>query len=488
LEWQLYILFWDKENQLLFINNSSNSGFFEKLAQSVAGEVQLISGPNVFRCLSKVNRLLFQNVGLLEQLGRLIRYTMRAGSDVESGLSEAQKQKAIKSNLFGTGYEDGNRTSIGCSYKGRIWSRQHTDLRSWTRWCRSVGSKLLDESLDPEEILKGTLVQEVISERPMVMPIRVDWPDVIYRDSERDISLNLSGQVVFLHEVDISINDPSETGTIKVVVSSERARVVLGLYLFEAGGIRNFRFDELTTGESYVNYRGRRVALVDFFYEDPPTIWFANGSSLRGNELVQLREGPEPFPRSRIETWDWTGVNFRRESQGVKKQCDSIQYRVIQELLHQPYAVVFDDDDSGEAADVVAVREGDTTVVVEFYHCKFSKEDQAGSRIADLYELCGQAQKSVRWLEKPVGLFTHLMTRESSAKNQGRTRFELGGTADLFRIREKSRQMSVNLSVFIVQPGLSKARASRSQLELLSVTENYLMETFKVPFGVIASG
>lgn len=261
LEWQLYILFWDKENQLLFINNSSNSGFFEKLAQSVAGEVQLISGPNVFRCLSKVNRLLFQNVGLLEQLGRLIRYTMRAGSDVESGLSEAQKQKAIKSNLFGTGYEDGNRTSIGCSYKGRIWSRQHTDLRSWTRWCRSVGSKLLDESLDPEDILKGILVQEVVSERPMVMPIRVDWPDVIYRDSERNLSLRLSGEVVFLHEADISIDDPSETGPIKVVVSSENVKVVLALHLFEASGVKSFRFDKLTQVESYVNYHGRKIAL-----------------------------------------------------------------------------------------------------------------------------------------------------------------------------------------------------------------------------------
>jgi len=39
----------------------------------------------------------------------------------------------------------------------------------------------------------------------------------------------------------------------------------------------------------------------------------------------------------------------------------------------------------------------------------------------------------------------------------------------------------------IVQPGLSKAQVSREQLELLSVTETYLMETYRLPFGVIAS-
>jgi hypothetical protein len=45
----------------------------------------------------------------------------------------------------------------------------------------------------------------------------------------------------------------------------------------------------------------------------------------------------------------------------------------------------------------------------------------------------------------------------------------------------------VSLKIFVVQPGLSKSGASRDQLELLSVTENHLMETFRISFGVIAS-
>ena len=57
----------------------------------------------------------------------------------------------------------------------------------------------------------------------------------------------------------------------------------------------------------------------------------------------------------------------------------------------------------------------------------------------------------------------------------------------MLRIREKSSRTVVTLKIFIVQPGLSKAAVSRAQLELLGVTENYLKETFAVPFGVIAS-
>jgi hypothetical protein len=50
-----------------------------------------------------------------------------------------------------------------------------------------------------------------------------------------------------------------------------------------------------------------------------------------------------------------------------------------------------------------------------------------------------------------------------------------------------SRLHPMELKVFIVQPGLSKGKATRDQLELLSVTENHLMETYQLPFGVIAS-
>jgi hypothetical protein len=46
----------------------------------------------------------------------------------------------------------------------------------------------------------------------------------------------------------------------------------------------------------------------------------------------------------------------------------------------------------------------------------------------------------------------------------------------------------VKLKVFVVQPGLSKAAASASQMTLLAVTERYLSDTYEVPFSVMCSG
>jgi hypothetical protein len=119
-----------------------------------------------------------------------------------------------------------------------------------------------------------------------------------------------------------------------------------------------------------------------------------------------------------------------------------------------------------------------------------SRKKTPGKRVKDLYEVCGQAQKSIHWMDKdkPPQLFRHLLRRDQSRIKDGRTsRLEKGTKEDLLRIAEMSRSRPVRMTVSIVQPGLSRDHASREQLELLSVTENYLMETFRIPFAAIAS-
>jgi superfamily II DNA or RNA helicase len=487
-DWQLYVLHWDQAKGLLFIHNSSNAGFFKRLAEAVAGDVEQVRGAKVFRCLSGVNRLKLQNVGLLEQLGRLIRYTMRAGSDVESGISEAQRQRAIKSNLFGQGFENGQRTTIGCSYKGRIWSYKTTNLLQLTTWCREVGKKLTDDALDPEEVLRGTLVPRLVTERPRKLPITVEWPDIFYKEPENAFSFQANDRTFYPHDADLHLVDPSEDGALTFALSADGVSARFRLDLRDRGGAPDYSIQPLDGPNATVNYRSRTRSLHEFFEEELPTFWFADGSSLSGIEYVELRNPPQPFPRERIEPWDWSGTNIRVESQGIARDPEAVQYRVIAEMKKRPYSVVFDDDDKGESADVVGIAEQDDHIDVEFWHCKFALADRPGSRIKELYELCGQAQKSVRWLEKPRDLFTHLLRRDPRQfKGTQGTRYEAGSKKDLLRIREKADSQRVQLRVWIVQPGLSQGAASREQLELLAVTENYLLETFAVPFGIIGS-
>ncbi|HQU41447.1 MAG TPA: hypothetical protein PK867_01490, partial [Pirellulales bacterium] len=350
------------------------------------------------------------------------------------------------------------------------------------------GGKLVDETLDPDEVLKGTLVPVLISERPKKIPIAVEWPEIVYREPESAFAFAINGQTIYLHNTSITLVNREDSGPLSFGITTDELTVGFEIELIERGDAPDYVIRKTDGTNASINHRSRSMSLQEFFEEQPPTFWFADGSSLTGVEYVELRRQPEPFPRDRIEVWDWKGTNIRTESQGIRRDPHSVQFRVIQELTKRNLAVIFDDDDQGESADVVGIAELADHIEVEFWHCKYASEDRPGARIKELYELCGQAQKSVRWLEQPRDLFTHLLRREPrNFKGASGTRFELGTVKDVLRIREKADIQRVLLRIYIVQPGLSKAQASREQLELLAVTENYLMETLAVPFAAVAS-
>jgi superfamily II DNA or RNA helicase len=488
--WDLYVLFWDQQQNLLFIHSSSNAGYYLELAKAVCGEdVEQIRGGHVFRCLSGINRLTLQNVGLLKTLGRLIRYEMRAGSDVEPALTEVEKRNTIKSNIFGAGFENGSKTTIGCSYKGRIWSRQTSNLKTLSDWCSLLGSKLIDEKINPDDVLKGTLVPEEIFERPRIYPIGIEWPEIVYIETDSAFQFVFDQTHIPLILSDINLINPAEDGELIFEIRSGEVFCTFRLIIIKKGETSDYSFVQINKKEdAFIEYHSNRFLVSEFFEHNPPTIWFSDGSSLQGNRYIKLKQDYPPYPVEKIEAWNWENVDLSKESQGFEKLANSIQFRVIQELKRRQFSVIFDDDDNGESADIVGINYNDSELNIELYHCKYSTGKKPGQRIKDLYEVCGQAQKNNHWARQSTDLFTHLLKREPRRyKNNTYSRFELGTIEDLIMIREISRRLRTKFKIFIVQPGLSKLNASNDQLRLLSVTENYLMETYMIPFGVIAS-
>jgi superfamily II DNA or RNA helicase len=495
--WELYVVIWSPDQNLLFINSSSNSGEYKSVAQAVAGDdVALISGQDVFRTFAGINRLRFQNIGLTEQLGRNIRYTGRMGGDVEPALTDLHRGRGRKSVLSGTGYEGGEFVTVGASRKGRIWSHRRDRVDQLAAWCRTIGAKLLDTTINPDEVVKGTLNVKTVSTRPAKMPIGADWPEDIYTAPETTWSVFIDGEEWPLAELSIELDAPSLDGPLRFAITSETDRAEFELELFEDGDVPNCRFNVRGNRKVEIGSGSGREDAAAFFYQNPPTIWFVDGSALEGNQHAELRNAYPLYDAAKIETLDWTGVDLRKESQGPAKDASSIQARVIRELKGGEYAIIFDDDGKGEVADIVAVRtEGDQTaptcIEVDLYHCKYSHDDTPGRRIEDLYEVCGQAQKSIAWVASPdkkTDMFTHLLRRESLRQQAGTSsRFEVGDQERLLTLRDMSRLLPINFKIYIVQPGVSKASASPEQLGLLSVTENYLAETHQLRLGVIAN-
>ncbi|MGQ7908739.1 DEAD/DEAH box helicase [Burkholderia sp. BC1] len=499
-QWELLVAIWDKERALLYIHGSSKSGEYRMLAKTLCGEdVELIRDPELYRCFHGVKRLLLTNLGMNEQFGRKVRYISRMGADVASQLSEKSKKTARRAVISGIGFEKGATATIGATKRGRVWSFQRLRLEPFSRWCKNVGSKVIDQTINPEDVLKGTLIPKLVQQRPDVMPIAIEWPDSIYQDHESVFSVQVGehGAKADFWDLSLELVAASDSGEIKFRVVSESMEIILRLEITPVAddSISTYRF--VPEGEAgTLSRRQRSWTLSDFFEENPPQIFFADGSYLEGNLLVTLPDAYAPFDAAKIDVWDWSPVDIKKEAQGATREADSIQYKVIEDLkAANLYDVIYDDDGSGESADVVGIKvteeDSRTTIAVDFYHLKYSQESAAGSRVGDLYEVCGQAQKSISWLQNQLRhteLFNHLLRRDPKIrKGVALSRYQTGDRETLAAIRNQSRTAALKLRVFIVQPGLSRSKVSAEQLSLLSVTENFLLETYGVPFGVIGS-
>jgi superfamily II DNA or RNA helicase len=497
-QWELYVLFWWAEKKLLFVNGSTNASEFKSLGQAVAGQdVVLIRGQQVFRTFAGVTRLRLNNVGLSEQLGRNISFTSHMGSDAASEISDAQRRKAMKSVLAGSGYEAGESATVGASRKGRIWTHRRDRVDQLVAWCRHVGVKLLDVTIDPDVVLGGTLETEIVTARPEGMPVSIDWPEEIYASVETPWSVSIDDAVVHISECELELIDPTLLGPIRFAVAAETVKAEFELEIFEVAETSDFRVVVRDAKRVRIIRAETAIDASEYFTENPPRVWFADGASLDGNEHTPLKTTLPPYSLEKLAAdWDWAGIDLRKESQGEAKAQDSIQAAVINRLKSGSYHLIFDDDDAGEAADVVAVTidgpfGAPKQIDVEFYHCKFSRKSTAGGRVDDLYVVCGQAQTSIRWMrtsEKRTDIFTHLLRREDKRKAKGApSRIERGDIALIETLRQMSYTTRVTLKIIVVQPGVSKASITESQLRLLSVTENYLLETHRLPFKAVIS-
>ncbi len=506
IEYNMIMAHWDADHDLLFINSSRLKDLHADLAERLTGEnVQRIAGEDVFRVLYGFRRLVLINLGLSETQRKPVRYSMFMGSDIADQLDTLPGNRArTKTNLFGQGYidvddhdEDGRvigtwptKATIGCSTKGKIWSYQVTNsFAEWIEWCHEIGRRLLNNSITNETILRNVVrpkrVQEFSQDKTA---IAIAWPEQYLYEREDRIEIEVDGEKTPFFNCSIDITDTTASDVIRFRVGNDEASAEYELRI--VSGVATYA---QVSGTDVKVHKGRKEKrLLDVFKEDPPHVYFADGDMLVDAELFVLRrdEPLSPYDIRKIEALDWSEIDIRRESQGSAHRADSIQRRVIENLFaaQVPSEILFDDDGPGEVADVVSIKRAGRILHVELYHCKYSSEAEVGSRVGDLYEVCGQAQKSIRWAERLDEFLHHLRRREEDRQRRGGpSRFQLGDMSALLSLISQWRELKPEFSMTIVQPGYSKAGAVPAHLELFAATESFLMDTWRIPLRIWCS-
>lgn len=502
--WHLFLAHWDEVQNLLFVNTSDHGVSLDGLAQALMGADPVpVRGDEVFKAFYGIKRMVLMNVGLKHELNsRFTRFSMLVGPDVAQGIVKSSLANKTRTNIFAIGLVRGRRVTIGASAKGRMWSHAVAhDISRWVAWCGELGRRITDPAANPDTVLSGALVPEMASARPASVPLYIEWsPDLLSRPEEA-VYLDLGdGEVVLLEtSLELVVNglgDPLRFTVATESLSREFAVEFLG----DDKGVRYVQ----TSGFAVRIRAGRRsVLLTDWFSGDPPIIIFSDGSQLQGHVLCkpQLALPFAPLPDTQIWAWDWPAtVDITKESmrRHVGAAFTTVQEYVI-EVIGGPgwasasgfgYDFIVDDDDAGESADIVAVGRMGDLVQVDLFHCKFSGAANPGGRVDDLYAVCGQSARSVRWIGSPSKLFEHLVQRQAGLWRTKRTERLVRGDLKAFRaLARVVGESKVAFRVFAVQPGLSKAQVAKSAnvVDLLASVDSYLHDAVELGFNVICS-
>ena len=497
LKWDSIIIHWDLRPDVnrVYLNTSLKQYSGKDLLEDIFGKdkLSLITGMNVFRIFNNVNRLSLFNVGTRPGIGKDISFQSYFGKGVQDGIKLLEQGTLIKNNIFGVGYKEGEKISLGCSVKGKIWSYQRGNLHELTNWCKEIGDIVEDENIDSNVVLQHTLAVEKLSQRPInVMPILIDWNPEMYEHLERRYNVVINGRTYNLSNVELNIHNPSLDEPLQFSVDTNEYSVKFQINLGTNPNTNEsfYEVKQLSGDSCSIIYGNSSPSLVRFFQDSIPTIWFADGSQLFGNLYVKLKNQPDIISKESIIIDNWTGVDIKKESQDIAPYIkDSIQYYFIDKIKND-FDIIYDDDGKGEIADIIGVNDKEDTIEVHLYHLKYALNGAVSNNINNFYQVCGQALKALKWKHKDGReIFTHLFKRKDKILN-GNTcsRIIKGSEEDLENLLEQAKwTKAIRYHMYIVQPALSKEKASNDILLLLGNIQHCLATIGNIDLKVYSS-
>ncbi len=488
INYKILIAHWDNARGALFIYSNDYKRFqVEKLVDKICGESAFImSGKQIFNVLNNIEYPLVTNLGSAQN--GAISFTQFFGPNVTEGLSAVEKSASTLSNIAALGYENGDKILWGCSErKGKVWSPKSGTLADWLDWVKNAWDKVANGSTDETNITRDFLRPTKIVNAHNSKPISIQWGEQLQQRFEEGVRVYFGEAHQYLYEIDLKVDWNELNNNPLLVFQSESYRAVYELVVD----------GELPKGYEYNLIEGEKIRiqignseetpLMEEMLKDPIFIYYADGSFSYNCYWVEVKNNIGVFEADSLNPLEWN-VDITNESMGASRKSDTVQYQTWQEIESE-FDIIINDDGSGEAADLVALKSLPDKIILSLYHCKYSHGNSPGRRLNDLYEVCGQAQRSVRW--KHVGLpyvYKHIKNRESAWRSKGRTRFLKGSIAALENLKNRSRTTPLEFQVTIVQPGVLKSAVTDEMLKLLGTTELFIRKTTMAGLQVWCSG
>ena len=334
-------------------------------------------------------------------------------------------------------------------------------------------------------LCQGEHRQEITELPPGI--IGVDWPNNVYKSPPIVRYVGQYGEIRSqLLDFDFSVDLQRSTDeVILVTLRHDGGLTFNATFSFETD--RFFEPASADEPEAFVEQDRGTTSLIDFLNGEMPHFHTSDLSLVQGYSLLRSpEEDRPPFDDALIEVVDWVGANvdIRREFGAAEGGLISVHEGLENQLRASDSAVVYYDHGTGEIADFVAVEEQDGRLLVQLYHCKGATGAAPGHRLGDVYEIAGQAIKSVTWALKQRILSN---IRRRFTQGIGSHRFVKGDLEILTRLLNEATPAQIDFEFIAVQPGLRKDRLPPELANILAAASDHLVRGGFRPLRVLGS-
>jgi superfamily II DNA or RNA helicase len=467
--------------------------------------------------LDSLDRLSVSSVGIRNTnaatRGRA-SYRNYMGSGVDRGLRSVDvARSALGHVMFQVNTDSGAANAGAAIEKSKLWLTRYGPLRELSEWADATARLLWF----PQVARQGPLLPGVerghrLDAWPSARPLAAELSPLLL-----GVGLELwdgETQVGPIEDLDLYVND-DPTGTLADVERPDGDQLrVIGVFNEREANTHRCVWratidthGRITADPDLEVRRGyaTRELLSAVLDQQPPTIYFLDGTTTIGALRYDSRTPTAAFDLGRLKTTGWDNVDITAETRRTAEKRGegkrSIHERLEEYLRDGPRLGtnrwILCNDGSGEIADYVVIEELATgEVALALWHAKGARGNAASVRIGDFQEVVAQAIRS-RGALPSTALWDQLARRLNGEEAPRAT--VVDGSDDLNVLRERlgldvsgddegtetppwgQRLPVVRGSIGIAQPGLSTGRL-RQELQTAPVPPSAggVMQLFSV--------
>lgn len=446
----LHLAHWVPNPGLLFVSTDRPAARRQILVAVGIIGAPLIGAEDLRRLLAATNATRFFNVGLREGRPREAlnsSYETKAGSHADAALGEVDLENKLLGHAMGRSGTSTGTFGISTA-KGKFWEPARAEsLYAFRIWCENCARNIRESpsGLTPTA-LSGLRIADRISSYPE-HPIAATLHESFMTGGWL---LRIDNAMVEPMDVDVSIDRGDD---LTLMLTLCREQVPLTIVTAHADG----RFDGEQSAQAVDVETGEIQDLARRMESAPPTMYFGDGSVVTGTASSTPQPGEGTDPPAFVLGLNWDGVDGRAEAANPRAGTITIQQSALQRSVEAATWVIADHG-TGELCDLIAICRDADAVTVSLLHCKGSRQPPGG-RIDDLYDVVGQALRSVRHCRPGPSFWREL---ESRLDVRAATRLLHGDEADLRSVLSAWTSGSAPMTGFevvVIQPGLLREKA-----------------------------